>query len=253
MRVNFTAALKLTLKDEGGNVDDPADRGGRTSRGVTQRTYDTWRKAEGLATRDVYLATDAEVSTIYLNSYWTPADGDLLAVGPDYAVFDYAVNSGVSRAKSAIPKDHMAADDMVRRICDSRTSFVNAIKDFAKFRKGVLARVARVEAAGVKMALATSTAKPEVVHEQLTKQAVAADKKAVSAQTKASLVAVPAVSSTAGVPASVGFHVDWWIWGLGGLLFCALVAAVVYYAYQHKKHEERGDAYATVTAETPAV
>ncbi|MBY5318200.1 glycosyl hydrolase 108 family protein [Rhizobium leguminosarum] len=49
MRINFLPSLKLTLKSEGGDVDDKRDPGGRTSRGVIQTVYDAYRPFEGAA------------------------------------------------------------------------------------------------------------------------------------------------------------------------------------------------------------
>lgn len=94
---NFNASLALVLKSEGGNVDDPADHGGRTSRGITQREYDAWRQEKGLPKRDVWGASNAEVSSIYHDEYWNPwCDG--FPLGTDYLFFDMAVNAGPSRA-----------------------------------------------------------------------------------------------------------------------------------------------------------
>ncbi len=79
---NWPRSLALLLKSEGGNDDDAADHGGRTSRGVTQREYDAWRKLQDKSTRDVWTANDDEISQIYHTEYWLPL-GDLLPVGID--------------------------------------------------------------------------------------------------------------------------------------------------------------------------
>lgn len=97
MRDNFKLALEEVLRDEGGNVDDPHDHGGRTSRGIIQRVYDAWRREQGLPVRDVFIATQAEVEKIYLEEYWLPI-GDLLPVPVDYLYFDMAVNGGPHRS-----------------------------------------------------------------------------------------------------------------------------------------------------------
>ncbi len=97
MDSNFSASLKFVLADEGGNDDDPMDHGGRTSRGITQREYDAWRIGKGQSTRDVWIATDDEISTIYHDEYWEPFCG-LFPIGVDYLYFDMAVNAGPNRA-----------------------------------------------------------------------------------------------------------------------------------------------------------
>ena len=75
----FNASLPFILRWEGGFVDHPADPGGRTNKGVTQRVYDAWRRRQGLPQRDVKLIEDGEVHTIYESGYWIPPRCDLLA------------------------------------------------------------------------------------------------------------------------------------------------------------------------------
>lgn len=107
---NFERALKLLLKSEGGNDDDPADHGGRTSRGVTQREYDKWRTAKGLDTKDVWDAGNDEIATIYHDEYWQPFC-DQMAAGLDYLYFDMAVNAGPRRAAVLLQRALGVADD----------------------------------------------------------------------------------------------------------------------------------------------
>lgn len=97
MKSNFDASLKLVLRSEGGNDDDPADHGGRTSRGITQREYNAWLAEQGHLTRDVWTAPQADIAAIYHDEYWAPW-GDLIPVGTDYVFFDMCVNSGPHEA-----------------------------------------------------------------------------------------------------------------------------------------------------------
>ena len=97
----FDRALAFVLAREGGKVDDPQDRGGRTNQGVTQRVYDAYRKRQGLDHRDVWEIGSEEVAAIYRAGYWEAVDGDTLcAASPELALatFDCAVNSGAGRA-----------------------------------------------------------------------------------------------------------------------------------------------------------
>lgn len=67
-------------------------------RGVTQRTYDAYRRANGRSINPVRNITEQELRAIYRIQYWDKVMGDQLPPGIDYAMFDYAVNSGPSRA-----------------------------------------------------------------------------------------------------------------------------------------------------------
>lgn len=86
----FQKSLKFTLKWEGGYVNDPDDRGGETKWGISKRSYPEV---------DVAGLTPEEAATIYFNDYWTKAGCAGLAFPYSAAVFDTAVNCGVSRAQ----------------------------------------------------------------------------------------------------------------------------------------------------------
>jgi lysozyme family protein len=94
---NFKASLALVLQSEGGNDDDPEDHGGRTSRGITQREYDAWRKERGQAPLDVWKAPQADINAIYHDEYWNPLC-DSLPAGVDYIVFNNNVLDGPARS-----------------------------------------------------------------------------------------------------------------------------------------------------------
>jgi lysozyme family protein len=98
MDENFKTALDFVLKWEGGLSDDPDDAGGRTMQGVTQRVYDAWRAANGLATRDVASIERPELEAIYSNNYWRQACCDRLRGPLDLVSFDTGVNMGPVRA-----------------------------------------------------------------------------------------------------------------------------------------------------------
>ena len=90
----FGASLPFILRWEGGFVDDPDDRGGRTNKGVTQNVYHAWRADQGLPQQDVQQINDQEVAAIYYQRYWLPAKCDVLRSKLDLAAFDTAVNMG---------------------------------------------------------------------------------------------------------------------------------------------------------------
>jgi lysozyme family protein len=91
-------SLPFILRWEGGFVDDPDDPGGRTNKGVTQKTYSAWRSRRGLPAADVKNITNEEVQAIYEQDYWLPPRCDLLQRKLDLVQFDTAVNMGPGRS-----------------------------------------------------------------------------------------------------------------------------------------------------------
>ena len=113
MSARFLACLPFILAREGGKVDDPVDRGGRTAYGVTQLTFDAWRRGRGLASGDVWNITPDEISAIYRARFWDVCKCDTLPVGLDLAVFDAAVNHGTRNAIRFLQRTIKTTDDGV--------------------------------------------------------------------------------------------------------------------------------------------
>ena len=159
---NFRPSLTLTLAYEGGYVNHPRDPGGATNKGVTQAVYDAYRKYNGLKPQSVKLIVNTEVTEIYAKNYWRLVRGDSLPCGFDYAVFDFAVSSGVSRAVRYMQRLVGVADDgviglatltaveaaaraneeaMIAQYCANRVAFLRSLKTFPTFGKGWMRRV----------------------------------------------------------------------------------------------------------------
>lgn len=82
--------------------------------GVTQKTYDAWRKTTGQPLRPVDDMTDLELKAIYFSDYWTPCNCDALPENLARAVFDMAVNSGPWNAKLALQRSlRVRADGVI--------------------------------------------------------------------------------------------------------------------------------------------
>jgi len=64
--------LEDTIEREGGFVDHPNDRGGATKYGITQLTYDTWRRAHSLLPEPVANLKRPVAKMIYREWYVTP-------------------------------------------------------------------------------------------------------------------------------------------------------------------------------------
>lgn len=96
--VALDVALRFTLSAEGGFVDNPADVGGATNKGITQTVYDHYRVAHGELPQSVALISAPETHGIYASEYWAPARCDLLSLPLAVCHFDWAVNHGVTGA-----------------------------------------------------------------------------------------------------------------------------------------------------------
>ena len=94
----FPRAMRFVAAWEGAYVDHPADPGGATNIGVTQRTYDKWRDLRHLPRRPVRELTKEERDSVYSEWYWLGAGCDRLPWPLALVHFDTAVNCGQGRA-----------------------------------------------------------------------------------------------------------------------------------------------------------
>jgi lysozyme family protein len=173
---NFEPALSRLLRDEGGYGNHPSDPGGPTNFGITLNDARRYWKADASAA-DVKAMPVSVAKDIYRKRYWNALRCDDLPSGVDYTVFDYGVNSGVSRAgkvlrrKLGLPDSSGIVTDvvvsaakrtdaarLVGAICAERMAFLKSLKTFAVFGRGWSRRVAGVEAAALKMAKANAVA-----------------------------------------------------------------------------------------------
>ncbi len=138
--MSFETVLKYSLQFEGGYVNDPLDKGGETNKGITKAVYDTYRKSKNLPIQSVKLISDQEVKDIYYKQYWLAAGCDKLEDKLAMVVFDFAINSGVSRAKR-----YLTLTKDPQKLLDLRAEFFKKIvknnPSQNRFLKGWLNRV----------------------------------------------------------------------------------------------------------------
>ena len=173
---NLSFALREILKHEGGYVDHPRDPGGATNMGIARKTLAAWRGVSPwwkLAKSEVKALKLREVRAIYKAKYWNLVAGNILPSGIDFAMFDFAVNSGPSRAvktlqglvktrrdgiigkitlralKGRIARVGVAA--IVKAICSARLSFLRRLKTFSTFGRGWVRRVKSVQLSALAM------------------------------------------------------------------------------------------------------
>lgn len=102
----FMRAVKRVLADEGGYVRDPADPGGATRYGISQREYPT------LDIRDL---TREEAVAIYYRDYWRGRSYGELPSAIAGKLFDLAVNMGADHATLCLQRALRACGHAVVR------------------------------------------------------------------------------------------------------------------------------------------
>lgn len=157
----FDRALVAVLEHEGGYANHPKDPGGATNKGITIATFRKWVKRDGTVA-DLKKLTTEQAGKVYRGVYWNAIRGDELPAGLDYAVFDFAVNSGPTRAVrylqgilgvkadgqigpatlKAIKKK--TAAELIQRLCDDRLAFLRRLNTWPTFGKGWSRRVGGV-------------------------------------------------------------------------------------------------------------
>ena len=149
------------LVHEGGYVNHPSDPGGATNKGITIATFRRYVKPKGTIA-DLKALTTAQAVVVYKRQYWDRVMADSLPWGVDYAVADYAVNSGPAQAARDLQRvvgaavdgkigpqtidmvRKMKPQDVIRQLCARRLAFMKAIKGgklWQTFGKGWQKRV----------------------------------------------------------------------------------------------------------------
>ena len=149
MKENFDKCLEMLLHHEGGYVWHEEDPGGETNLGVTKKVYQDWG-----GTKEMIDLTVEDVAPIYKKNYWDRCKCDELDSGLDWAVFDWAVNSGTRRVSKALQKACGAERDgvignktlalangqdvkyMIEEIGVIRQSFYESLRTFKTFGRG---------------------------------------------------------------------------------------------------------------------
>ena len=169
MKDNFDACFDLMIKHEGGFVNHPKDPGGMTNLGVTKRVWEQYT-GKAATEADMRGLTKEKVKPLYRKNYWDKVRGDDLPKGVDYAVFDFAVNSGPGRSARTLQRVLGVKQDgeigpvtlakvfdanpreLVQDICEQRMRFLQSLPTWPTFGRGWKNRVEEVEEIAFKMA-----------------------------------------------------------------------------------------------------
>lgn len=175
---DYGASLEYMLQSEGGYTNHPSDPGGPTNFGITIADYRMYVKPNATAD-DIRNMSLADAKKIYRAKYWDALRCDELPAGVDYTVFDFGVNSGISRSArylrmvlglkpepASITNGVLTAlairnpIDVIDQMNDARLQLLKGLKTWPVFGKGWKPRVDRVRADSIKMAKAVKPIVP---------------------------------------------------------------------------------------------
>lgn len=230
----FEPSLNRVWLDEGGYSNHPSDPGGPTNWGITIHDYREYIDPDATAD-DVRAMKREESRQIYRKQYWDALRCDELPAGVDYSVFDYGVNSGVTRARRVlqqilgfpandrtITNDVIAAagranpEALIKAIYSERLAFLKRLSTWSTFGVGWSRRVNGVRAASLAMARGEPLAKPKGLN-------------GGKAQTKKPKSATPtAIGSAIGAIMAREAGSPWW----ANLLIIVAFALAGYLAYR---------------------
>lgn len=112
----FGQIIKRVLKNEGGYVDDPHDRGGETKYGISKKAHPEV---------DIKNLTIDGALDIYRRLYWTPSKAEKLMPELRYQYFDHYIMSGHKNGVQTLQKsinsrlkkaDKIAVDGRIGRM-----------------------------------------------------------------------------------------------------------------------------------------
>jgi lysozyme family protein len=222
VQITYNDAITQVYKDEGGYSNDAGDPGGPTMYGITiwdARKY--WKP--GATATDVKNMPKSVAADIYEQHYAHPLAYDQLPSGVDYAILDYGINSGNSRATKVLqrivgvpvdgimgPATVSAANKydpikLINSIYDERVSFLKGLGK-PQFMKGWLSRCSR----GRKLALDLNAKYPTV-------------KTPLQPHTKAA----GAIIAGGSVASAVASQTHLWPWILAGTALVALITYII--------------------------
>lgn len=243
----FRTCHNITKSWEGGWSNHPSDRGGKTMYGITEAVYHDWLSRKKLPKKPVKNITMAEAEEIYYFDYWLAARCDTLRAGVNLAVYDPAVNSGVSRGLKWLKASYGGSDiETIKKICAKRLSFMQSLKNWNVFGKGWLRRVTGIEAAAVKMNMeAYAVSEKEIVdrleiERDQAKQSSKNNVKGAVATGSADVGGVTLTPDQVDTAANIL---------LGGIL-AAGVALLLFLILRSVIHSYRAEAYEKATAQT---
>src|SRR5262245_6930564 len=109
MQADFTSVMDLVFVSEGGYAERDSEPGGAVNMGISFAMFKDWwahEKKPGSPTfADLKALTREDAEAIYRSHYFDPIRFGQLPAGVDYALVDFAVNSGVGGACRSVQRE----------------------------------------------------------------------------------------------------------------------------------------------------
>lgn len=138
---NFTKIMQFIFQWEGGYSNDPADPGGATNYGITQKTLDRYCATKGVPSYDVAQLKKLTALDIYEWGYWD-SKWEQLGFPLAACMMDTCVNSGRTRAENLLKQSE---NDYVKYLQARLLFYSDLVKknpSLLKFLRGWNNRVA---------------------------------------------------------------------------------------------------------------
>ncbi len=182
MKQNIEKVMDWVFIHEGGYAERDVEPGGAVNMGISFNAFkDAWKRLKkpgtptfedlkalkrGSATDSV----DGDAEDIYYTWFFKPLEFEVLPSGVDYALLDFAVNSGVGGAIRCVKKKWkfpavgkmdpkflwaLKSRDPIQTIndiCDARLDLMRGLKAWAKFEANWTKRVNKVRERALAMA-----------------------------------------------------------------------------------------------------
>lgn len=179
VKSTFHKAMPYVLEEEGGYVDNPREPGGATNMGITLRTLSAWF-GHPVSKSDVLHLTKLTAYDIYKSEFWNKINADALPAGLDYALFDFAINSGPARAARTLQEIVGATQDgiigastlsainsrspvaVITALCERRKQWLSSLTTYSHSGRGWFARVDRARVRALDFA-SDATPLPSVI------------------------------------------------------------------------------------------
>lgn len=159
---NFEKSVAFVLKSEGGYSSDVKDPGnwtaGRPGLGLLKGTkYGI--SASSFPELDIKNLTESEASAIYKKQYWDKIQGEHLLWPLCYLLFDFAVNSGVTKASTVLQSclgvtpdgiigpitvskaNSIDQEQLCKDFCKRRYDFLSNLKTWSTYKNGWTSRM----------------------------------------------------------------------------------------------------------------